>query len=255
MTTQESCIKTTAPPIHARVGHSFPLRFLAFLLLLTLLAALFWGLALRETTPTQSNAKAPLTVVLDAGHGGEDGGAVSESGIYEKDLNLAIAERLAALLRANGISVVMTRTEDVLLYDRNVDYHGRKKVLDLAARRKIAEETEGCIFVSIHMNAYPQTQYAGLQVWYSKHHEDSRRLAEGIQSLAREALQPENNRKVKAATGSIYLLHHLECPAVLVECGFLSNPAEAARLSEEAYQDALARMLFLAILQSFEEIS
>ncbi|MBR2722175.1 MAG: N-acetylmuramoyl-L-alanine amidase [Clostridia bacterium] len=234
------------------------LPFLAFLTFLCLLASLFFGLsakAYRKVSPTQSDPARPMVVVLDAGHGGEDGGAVSASGIYEKDLNLAIAKKLEALLTANGIRVVMTRTDDRLLYDPNSDYHGRKKVLDLAARRRIAEETEGCVFVSIHMNAYPQESSSGLQVWYSRNHESSHMLAQHVQELVRQELQPDNHRRIKAATSSIYLLHHLHCPAVLIECGFLSNAREAALLASEDYQDRLARLLFLSILQASEELA
>ena len=144
------------------------LHFFSFVLALTvsaslLSAPLLTGAALPRRDTVAYGAP-QLTVVLDAGHGGEDGGARSASGVLEKDINLDIALRLRDLLEANGVAVVLTRSTDVLLYDRDVDYHGRKKALDLAARRKIAEETENCIFVSIHMNAFPQTQYHGLQV-------------------------------------------------------------------------------------------
>lgn len=202
-----------------------------------------------DTEP--SSSRTPMTVVIDAGHGGEDGGAVSANGIAEKDLNLQIAMLLCDLLKANGVDAVMTRTEDVLLYDRSVDYIGRKKSLDLAARRKIAEETAHCVFVSIHMNAYPLSEYKGLQVWYSPNDPASLSLAQSIQSTVHEILQPDNNRKVKRATSSIYLLHHLQCPAVLVECGFLSNPAEADLLASEQYQKQLALVLFAAIMGEF----
>ena len=123
----------------------------------------------------------------------------------------------------------------------------RKKALDLAARRKLAEETQHAVFVSIHMNSYPQTQCNGLQVWYSPNHDASRVLAEKIQATVKELLQPQNTRQPKSATSRIYLLHHLQCPAVLVECGFLSNPEEAARLEDPAYQQQLAEALFFSI--------
>ncbi len=201
--------------------------------------------------PAESvQARSIPTVILDAGHGGEDGGAVSASGISEKELNLAIAKQLQVLLEANGVRVVMTRKTDILLYDRNVDYQGRKKALDLAARRRIGEETPDSIFVSIHMNAYPLSEYHGLQVWYSPNNEASAPLAESIQSRVCETLQPENHRRIKSATGSIYLLHHLTSPAVLVECGFLSNPEEAERLSDPDYQKELSTVLFLAIMET-----
>ena len=206
-----------------------------------------------QSTAVQESPK--FTVVLDAGHGGEDGGAVSASGIHEKDVNLAVTMALGELLSANGISVIYTRKEDVLLYDKTVDYHGRKKSLDLAARRKIAEDTPNGIFISIHMNAFPQSQYSGFQVWYSKNSPHSLTLAQTIQTNATEQLQPENDRRVKPATSSIYLLHRLQCPAILVECGFLSNPTEAELLASESYQNQLAFLLFLSITEGISKIS
>lgn len=202
-----------------------------------------------------SPAPAEITVVIDAGHGGEDGGAVSANGICEKDVNLQIASILCDALKERGIRVIMTRTEDVLLYDRTVDYQGRKKALDLAARKKIAEESGSCIFVSIHLNSFPLTQYRGLQVWYSKNDPASFALAEAIRTTVKTALQPENNRACKAATSSIYLLHHLHVPAVLVECGFLSNPEEAALLADENYQRELAGTLADAIVGYLQSAS
>ena len=189
----------------------------------------------------------PITcVVLDAGHGGEDGGAVSATGVVEKDVNLAVSFALRDLFEAAGIPVVMTRTEDTLLYDRNVDFQGRKKVLDLAARRLVAERTEGGLFISIHMNAFPQPQYHGMQVWYGVADPRSAAVAESIQA-ASAALMPDNTRQIKAAGSNIYLLDRIRTPAVLVECGFLSNPDEAARLTDEAYQRSLAVAIFAAV--------
>ena len=189
----------------------------------------------------------PLTcVVIDAGHGGEDGGASSADGVVEKEVNLAVAFALRDLCEAAGIPVVMTRTQDTLLYDRNIDYQGRKKVLDLAARRLVAEETPNCLFVSIHMNAFPQPQYSGMQVWYGVADSRSVEIAMAIQTASR-TLMPENHREIKAAGSNIYLLDRIQTPAVLVECGFLSNPAEAARLADEGYQRALAAVIFSAV--------
>lgn len=231
----------------------FAVRFSAFLLALTAVSGAFsmpllTGKAM-PPEPQEVSTRPVYTIVLDAGHGGEDGGAVSAGGVYEKDLNLAIVLLLHDLLQANGIPVVLTRSTDILLYNRNTDFKGRKKALDLAARRKIAEETENCVFVSIHMNAFPQTQYSGLQVWYSPNHADSCQLAESVQQMTRKHLQPENDRRVKPATSSIYLLHHLQMPAILVECGFLSNPSEAEKLDTPAYQQQLAFLLFLSLME------
>ena len=196
---------------------------------------------------SENTKKAAITVIIDAGHGGEDGGTSGSTGITEKDLNLEISFLLADMLRANGIDVVMTRTEDILLYDPNSDYQGRKKVLDLAARLKIARETPDSIFVSIHMNSFPQTQYSGLQVYYSKNDANSKRIADLIQSNVKAYLQNGNDRQTKAATSSIFLLDRLETPAVLIECGFLSNPEECRLLSTSEYRKKLAFVIFCSI--------
>ena len=194
------------------------------------------------------NAYEGITVVIDAGHGGEDGGTQSAEGLQEKEINLQIAQLLDDMLRSNGIATVMTRTEDILLYDRNADYRGHKKMLDLAARRKIAEETENAVFVSIHMNSFPESKYRGLQVFYSPHNPQSQELANMIQKDAQAYLMPENHRKIKPATSAIYLLDRLHCPAVLVECGFLSNPSEAAMFATEEYRQEVAFVLFCSIM-------
>ncbi len=205
------------------------------------------GAVLTSSPPSSGTPTSPPTVVIDAGHGGEDGGTSSASGLVEKDVNLALAFQLRDLLELNGIPTIMTRTEDILLYNRNVDFKGRKKVLDLAARSAIANNTPNCILVSIHMNAYPDPQYHGLQVWYSPHDEDSKLLAELVQNNAK-TLQPDNHRGIKASGSNIYLLHHATYPAILVECGFLSNPQEAANLSKDAYRRALAMVIFQGIM-------
>ena len=193
-------------------------------------------------------------VVIDAGHGGEDGGASSAAGLVEKDVNLSVALALRDLFEAADIPVVMTRDEDKLLYDRNVDFQGRKKVLDLAARRLAAEKTaqavaaEGgtCLFISIHMNAFPQPQYKGMQVWYGTGDPRSADIAHAIQTVS-AVLMPDNHRKIKAAGSNIYLLDRIKTPTVLVECGFLSNPAEAERLAQRDYQNALAAVIFAGV--------
>ena len=237
---------------------TFSCRFLAFLLFLSILFALLFGFA--ELTRPKSEldvvnkdtAALPKTVILDAGHGGEDGGASSADGLLEKDLNLALALTMRDILTANGIDVILTRETDTLLYDRNVDFQGRKKMLDMAARLKIANETPDAVFVSLHMNTYPHPSCQGVQVWYSENNDDSNALAKAIHSTTKELLQPENDRPVKRSGSSIYLLHHLECPAVLVECGFLSSPEEAALLASESYRQQLALTLCMGILRGIE---
>ena len=198
-----------------------------------------------------ANSPAPkyTTVIIDAGHGGEDGGTSSVAGLVEKDVNLSIAKKLSEMLNASGINVVMTREDDRLLYDRNVDFHGRKKKLDMAASLNIINKTENAIFVSIHMNAYQNPKYSGLQVWYSQNNADSEILADIIQSSNQTLLQPDNERKIKGATSAIFLLNEAKCPAVLVECGFLSNQAEAAKFATEEYRQKVALLLCSSILE------
>lgn len=233
----------------------FSCRFLAFLLFLSILFAILFGVA-EATRPKKEldvlnneNSSPPKTVILDAGHGGEDGGASSKDGLLEKDLNLALALAMRDILTANGVKVVLTRETDTLLYDRNIDFQGRKKMLDMAARLKIAQDSSDAVFISLHMNTYPHPSCEGVQVWYSDNNDASLELAKTIHSTTQELLQPENDRPVKRSGSSIYLLHHLECPAVLVECGFLSSPAEAALLGDEGYRQQLALTLCMGILR------
>ena len=206
-----------------------------------------WG-SLSLGVGAQPNVKYK-TVIIDAGHGGEDGGASSKSGLVEKHLNLEIALILREMLTAQGIDVVMTRTDDRLLYDRNVDFEGRKKKLDLAARLEVAKTYEESVFVSIHMNSFSDKRYSGLQVWYSQNCPESMVLAQKIQSNTRSKLQPNNKRSIKAADSKIFLLDNAVSPAVLVECGFLSNPDEAKLFESEEYKQEIARILFESIME------
>ena len=192
-----------------------------------------------------------LVVVIDAGHGGEDGGASFE-GVYEKELNLAVALALDEIFRTAGIKTVMTRSEDILLYDKSSDYHGHKKVQDLATRRRIAEEYENAIFISIHMNSFPEEKYSGLQVYYSKNDPLSRTVAEGIQASSKLFLSPDNSRRAKAADSSIYLLDRLKCPAVMIECGFLSNTRDRALLCDTEYRKALALCIASSVIEQIK---
>ena len=153
------------------------------------------------------------------------------------------------MLSNAGVTVVMTRTDDRLLYDRNVDFEGRKKKLDLAARLEVAKTYEESIFVSIHMNAFSDKRYSGLQVWYSPKCPESMVLAQKIQSNTRQKLQPNNKRTIKAADSKIFLLDNAISPAVLVECGFLSNPNESKLFESDTYKNELARVIYEAIME------
>lgn len=200
----------------------------------------------REGAAGETAAAVRRIIVIDAGHGGEDGGTVGVNGVTEKELNLLISRELADLFRAAGYTVLETRTDDRLLYDRDADFAGRKKVLDLAARLRAAEEADCSLFLSIHQNSFPEEKYSGLQVYYSPNTPESADYAEAIQSAVRTALQPDNNRAVKPAGKNIFLLDRLACPAVLVECGFLSNAAECERLCSADYRRELCLTIYAA---------
>ena len=226
------------------------LCFFLCALLLVALTAMFCMLKnmyspKKDSDTADTKAEKP-TVIIDAGHGGKDGGAVgADRSVIEKDINLTISKMLQKKLSDDGYNVIMTRTEDIMLSDPAIT--SSKKAGDLYARLKIMQNTENAVFVSIHMNAFSDSRYSGLQVYYSENDPRSRELAQAVQSKVKEALQPENERKIKAAKDSIYLLKKASCPAVLIECGFLSNPEECAHLKSEAYQNALAQSICLAI--------
>ena len=202
----------------------------------------------KNNNDTESEPPLSPTVIIDAGHGGEDGGAIGTNGAYEKDINLEIAKKLKSKLDAIGVPCVMTRETDILLYDRNVDYEGKKKKLDLQARKEFAEKYDNAIFISIHQNSYPKEKYDGLQIYYSPNNPASRELALMIENDVKESLQPNNNRASKEADSSIYLLDNLLCPAILIECGFISNKQECQLLCDEEYQNKLCESITSGIV-------
>ena len=197
--------------------------------------------AAAESVPAPASTPKPL-LVIDPGHGGEDGGASSPS-VLEKELNLDVSLRISDLCSLLGIPAVLTRTEDVLLYDYYHDlddYRGKQKTYDLRNRLRIAGESGAAAFLSIHMNQFPQASCRGMQVYYSPNTAASEELAERIRTSALLRLDPGNKRENKRATDDIYLLSRIRIPAVLVECGFLSNQDERALLADPAYQQRIA---------------
>ena len=221
-------------------------KFAVFTLLLILCALLLHGLS-REIDVRSTAVYSPPTVVIDAGHGGEDGGAVGINGCIEKEINLDIALILRDLLTASGVNVKMTRTEDIMLYDAAVP--GKKKIQDLKKRVEIGEETEDSLTVSIHMNTYPSPKYSGAQVYYSPNHPESKTLAERVRGNIRAYLQPDNKREIKSATSAIYILHNIKTPAILIECGFISNQAEAKLLCSDDYRHKVALTIYSALIE------
>ena len=228
-------------------GYALEFALFCIISLLISLILIIPSLNFELPLPTDTDM-GKVTIVIDAGHGGEDGGCEG-NGLVEKNLNLDISMRLASLLREAGVNVVMTRETDILLYDKNSDYEGKKKVQDVRRRLEIATEQENAVLVCIHMNYFAETKYSGLQVWYSKNDSKSRILANLIQTEVKTTLQPNNKRSIKEATSGIFLLNNAPFPAVLVECGFLSNTDEARALGDAEYRQALAKVIFEAIME------
>lgn len=201
----------------------------------------------RDVTVVSEPYNGRQVVVIDAGHGGEDGGAVGINGCIEKDINLEIALTLYELLRASDIPVVLTRDTDTMLYDSTLP--GKKKAQDLKKRLEIAESYEDSLLVSIHMNSYPSAKYKGMQVYYSPNNTKSKEMAQTLQNEVKNTLQKENTREIKSATSAIYLLHNATIPSILAECGFISNAEEAELLCNEIYQNKMATVLYTAIVK------
>lgn len=188
-------------------------------------------------------------VIIDAGHGGADGGAIGSDNTVEKELNLEVALKLQRLLEQSGCTVFMTRTEDVSLSTAEDDEKRQRKVADLANRKKMIEEYDVDAFVSIHMNTFSDPQYFGTQVFYSDSN-GSNRLADSIQTEVC-MVDPENTRVAKDGSKSIFILSETTIPSVVVECGFLSNEKDLARLKTEEYQTKLATAIYNGITKFY----
>jgi len=216
-----------------------------------LLLCMMFNHADKNKNTSVSTKELPV-VIIDAGHGGEDGGASSKDGLKEKDLNLDVALTLGNMLEADGITVIQTRTEDKMLY---TEYKkGSLKMQDLKNRLDISKQHENSIFISIHMNKFSQEKYSGLQVFYSQNSNESAVLARKIQSKVKEHLQNDNDRETKKANSNIYLLDNIETPAILIECGFLSNPDECTKLSSEDYRKELAGVIYSSVVEFLDEV-
>ncbi len=194
------------------------------------------------------------TVVLDAGHGGEDGGAVGINGAMEKDINLAIALELEKYLKLNHFDVVMIRDSDVSVGDQGLGTIAERKRSDTKSRLRTVEESGECILISIHQNHFSEGKYSGAQVFYSGNRPESADLAEAIRQNIVSALQPDNKRENKQAEKNIYLLYNCKIPAVLVECGFLSNPQEAEKLCTENYQKNMAAAIYNGLIDYLQAL-
>lgn len=203
-----------------------------------------------NTSALISGDKRPI-VILDAGHGGFDGGAVAPDGTVEKNINLKIAVMLRDLLVQSGFRVIMTRESDVSTDDVETEKIATRKKSDLKNRLKLMDDYPEAVFVSIHLNKFTTSAANGSQVFYNASINDSKKLGDDIQKSIVKLLQPENLRINKPATSSTYILYNATVPAVLVECGFLSNTEELKRLKTEEYQNKIAFCIYCGIMDYY----
>ena len=223
-------------------------NWIVFALVYLLVVILLIGVAVVgsravSTAGALMEERARRKIVIDAGHGGEDGGATSCTGILESQRNLEIALRLEDLLHLLGLDTVMIRRTDISVYTSGSSI-AAKKASDLKERVRIVEAAENAVLVSIHQNFFSDNRYSGAQVFYTTT-AGSKELAESMQKSFLSTLNPGSKRSAKKAEG-IYLMEHISCPGVLIECGFLSNVQEEARLRSPEYQKSLCCVIAAA---------
>lgn len=226
----------------------------AFYVLMVLLCVAFVVLMLNAVWHIHSCAaenvkEEPVCILIDAGHGGEDGGAVSDDGVVEKDINLAISQYLRDYFELSGCNVLMTREDDAALGDITLPTVKERKRSDMKERLEMYNNEEVDCVISIHQNKFTSSQYSGAQVFYSANDSGSEVLAECLRKAVVSFIQPNNDRELKQADSNIYLLNNCVNPCVLVECGFLSNAEETARLVTEEYQKQVAFSIYCGTLE------
>lgn len=204
-------------------------------------------------TSTIGTASYERTVIIDPGHGGLDGGAVGTTGNNEKDINLSISLKLRTFFAAAGYQVIMTRQDDRSIHNSGSHTLREQKTSDIHNRFTFTQKYPKALFLSIHQNLYTESQYSGAQVFYSKNNPDSKVLAQCLQTDIHTLLQPQNDRVIKPAGSNLYILYHARSPTVLVECGFVSNPAENAKLQDDTYQNQMAFSIFYGTTHFYAE--
>lgn len=225
-------------------------KYNVWIIYTVIILSIIGGIVITNQTVTTiseyHNNDANICIIIDPGHGGEDGGAVSVSGRAESLYNLEIATRLKDLLHLLGYKTLMTRESDVSIYTKG-ETLSEKKVSDLKERVKLVNHEENALLLSIHQNYYQEEKYAGPQVFFSDT-EESEALAKHLQKVLSDGVHPPNNRIAKKSNG-IYLMEHVRCPAALVECGFLSNYKEESALRNPEYQKKISGLIAVGVSQ------
>lgn len=197
--------------------------------------------------PASADTSDKPVIVLDAGHGGLDSGAVGKNGTLEKDVNLSVVKRLQQLLELSGFRTVLTRSEDISVYDAGVEGIRNQKLSDMDNRLELIQSYPDSIFLCIHQNNFTDPAYFGGQMFYNNNNPGNRTLAQLMQNRFAQ-LQPGNDREIKLTGDELYLLKSNKNPSLMIECGFLSNPDEEAKLSTTEYQQQLAFTIYSGLL-------
>ncbi len=190
-------------------------------------------------------------IIIDAGHGGEDGGAVVQDNIVEKDINLAIAQKINDILSLFGFKTYMVRETDKLIYDSDSKTQRQKKNSDLRNRLSLMNNFENCLYISVHQNKYEDSRIWGAQTFYSPNDEQSPILAEFIQSSIISFTQPNNKRVIKKTGTNVFVIYNATKPAIMVECGFMSNNDELSKLKDDKYQSQMSFSISNGILNYY----
>ncbi len=222
--------------------------FEGFMILTIFCAAFFLARKGASLTENKKAETSQACIVIDAGHGAEDPGKVGTNGALEKDINLALALKLKPLLENKGYEVILTRDTDIMLAN---EASSNKKREDLANRVALIKEVNPLLTISLHQNSYSDASISGPQVFYYSNSNEGKQLATFIQTSLNSSLKPPSLRTIKA-NNDYYLLKKTPTPTVIVECGFLSNPSEAALLTDNTYQDKLVRAIYLGICDYLE---
>lgn len=223
-----------------------------FVLLFIVISVIILNTLVVNITNVNTDKNDEFTVIIDPGHGGEDGGAVGINNIIEKDLNLLYAKDLKAYLEILGYNVIMTRDTDTAIYDTDAQTIREKKTSDLHNRLDMTKNVNNGIFISIHMNKFPQEKYFGSQVFYGGKNENSKFLGQIITDNFLKYVNPNNSRALKQVGKEIYIIYNCKIPSVLVECGFISNQKETELLKTKEYREKMMFSLALSVKEYIE---
>ncbi len=218
-----------------------------YLITIFMVIAYFFVNNIEENVPAYAHLNEQPIVIIDAGHGGEDGGASTADGTLEKDINLKIALYLKDILHISGYDVIMTREDDSSQHSEFAVTIREKKISDMDNRLSVLNENPSAIFVSIHQNKFTEEYCSGAQVFYNTGNNSGKALAEQVQNQLRALLDPQNDRIEKSSGEEYYLLNYSENPGVIIECGFLSNNDESEKLKSSDYQKKIAFAIFSGI--------